>query len=217
MISVTPVIPGHPEIKETSVGKGQEEVSELHSVIIPGPQGEVITRWEFDTVEWEMLSQGSGHLFLEILTFGDKVQPVRLYVASSDEVYNTERVFYKPEELNKIIQKRMQIAVSPIQQTEEQEETSLTVRTVPQKPFTHHSGVEVVFARYPDGMLELFPRGDAVGKTPAGYSDEEVVVKALVRGNGEKFLVAIPTTRKFLDTEGAENFLANAALGWGRL
>lgn len=75
-------------------------------------------------------------------------------------------------------------------------------------------GCEVFFARYPDGTLQLFKPGSILSETPAGYSEERVAVKALVKSSGEKFMVIIPTTRIWLDSPGAEEKLHRIASEW---
>jgi hypothetical protein len=75
---------------------------------------------------------------------------------------------------------------------------------------------EVKFACYPDGTLQLFKPGSILSETPAGYSEEKVTVKALVRKNGEKFMVVIPVYRSWLDHPGAAEELNRIALSWSK-
>lgn len=69
----------------------------------------------------------------------------------------------------------------------------------------------VMFSRYPDGTLRLYKPGSMLDDTPAGYSEENVVVKALVKRETEEFMVTIPITRTQLDNPSAEAFLHETA------
>lgn len=72
----------------------------------------------------------------------------------------------------------------------------------------------VEFSRYPDGTLRLFKPESILSETPAGYSEERVAVKAIVKSGGEKFVVILPVLRSWLDTRGAEAALTRIALQW---
>lgn len=69
----------------------------------------------------------------------------------------------------------------------------------------------IMFSRYPDGTLRLYKPGSILDDTPAGYSEENVVVKALVKRETEEFMVTIPITRTQLDNPSAESFLQETA------
>lgn len=73
------------------------------------------------------------------------------------------------------------------------------------------SDAVVQFSRYPDGILRLYKPGSILDDTPAGYSEENVVVKALVKRTSEEFMVTIPITRTQLDNPSAESFLHETA------
>lgn len=73
------------------------------------------------------------------------------------------------------------------------------------------SDATVMFSRYPDGTLRLYKPGSILDDTPAGYSEENVVVKALVKRESEEFMVTIPITRTQLDNPSAEKFLHETA------
>lgn len=76
---------------------------------------------------------------------------------------------------------------------------------------------ELFFQRYPDGVLKLYKKNTIVGDTPAGYSENDVVVRVLVKPVGqEPYVVIIPTTRIQLDAPGYEDFLGRAAWEWRR-
>lgn len=88
MKAVSPVVPGH-SLPETTFGKDSKYV-ELPTVVVPGPEGEVITRWELSVEEQALLANG-GHVYLSILTFGDALQPVKLLVATPDMIMDQKR------------------------------------------------------------------------------------------------------------------------------
>lgn len=76
------------------------------------------------------------------------------------------------------------------------------------------SDATIMFSRYPDGTLRLYKPGSILDDTPAGYSEENVVVKALVKRDNfenEEFMVTIPITRTQLDNPSAEKFLHETA------
>lgn len=73
------------------------------------------------------------------------------------------------------------------------------------------SDATVMFSRYPDGTLRLYKPGSILDDTPAGYSQENVTVKALVKRESEEFMVTIPITRTQLDNPSAEKFLHETA------
>jgi len=79
------------------------------------------------------------------------------------------------------------------------------------------SDTTLFFSRYQeDGSLRLYKENSYIGDAPAGYSDERVTVKILVKRPTEEFMVVIGITRKELDLPGAEERLANIAYGWKR-
>jgi hypothetical protein len=70
----------------------------------------------------------------------------------------------------------------------------------------------LVFAVYPeDKTLRLFKKGSMLSEETAGYADEEVMVKVLVKRRKEQFLVCIPARRSELDAPGALERLGWAA------
>lgn len=73
------------------------------------------------------------------------------------------------------------------------------------------SDATILFSRYPDGTLRLYKPGSILDDTPAGYSEENVVVKALVKRESEEFMVTIPITRAQLDNPSSEAFLHETA------
>lgn len=96
MRPATPVLPGHEKlIKETVVAKDQEEYMPLPSIIVPGPDGEVLTRWEMSDEEKALLLSG-GHIYLSCWTFGGPLQPLKLRVATADMIIEEERAVELP-------------------------------------------------------------------------------------------------------------------------
>lgn len=73
------------------------------------------------------------------------------------------------------------------------------------------SDATILFSRYPDGTLRLYKPGSILDDAPAGYSEENVVVKALVKRESEEFMVTIPITRTQLDNPTTEAFLHETA------
>jgi hypothetical protein len=90
MNPVSPVIPGHEEIPEHVFAADQPEYLPLPAVIVPGPNGEVITRWKMTDEEKELLAKG-GDIYLSLWTFGKPLQPILLRVATADMVMKENR------------------------------------------------------------------------------------------------------------------------------
>ena len=90
MKASSPVLPGHESIPETVFGAGQPQYTAIPAVIVPGPEGEVITRWEF-TEEERAAIAGGASLYLSVLTFGKSFHPVLLRVATADEIMDEPR------------------------------------------------------------------------------------------------------------------------------
>jgi hypothetical protein len=62
---------------------------------------------------------------------------------------------------------------------------------------------QLIFAAYAeDKTLRLFKKGSMLSDETAGYADEEVVVKVMVKRPTEQFLVCIPIRRRQLDSPG---------------
>lgn len=76
---------------------------------------------------------------------------------------------------------------------------------------------EVRFSRHvEDGTLRLYKADSILDDTPAGYSEENVSVKIMVRTPSQEFVVTIKTTRRDLDKPGVEDYLAQVARNWQR-
>lgn len=73
-----------------------------------------------------------------------------------------------------------------------------------------NTNTQLIFAAYKeDNTLRLFKKGSMLSDETAGYSDEEVVVKVMVKRPSEQFLVCIPIRRDKLDSPGIMEWL-----GW---
>lgn len=98
MRSATPVLPGHEKmIAETIMGKGQPEYDPLPAILVPGPDSEVLTRWEL-TDEEKILLLSGGHVYLSLKTFGNPVQPVLLRIATPEMIIDEPREVQLPRE-----------------------------------------------------------------------------------------------------------------------
>lgn len=98
MRPVTPVLPGHEKlIAETVVAKDQEQYNPLPSIIVPGSEGEVLSRWEMSDEEKILLLSG-GHVYLSIMTFGGPLQPILLRIATPDMIIDEKRAIELPRE-----------------------------------------------------------------------------------------------------------------------
>lgn len=92
MNPVSPVIPGQDVgVTETTFAKDQPQYNPLPSIIIPGREGEVLSRWELTEEEKALLASGEGHIFLSLSTFGQPLQPIRLRVATPEMVMSEQR------------------------------------------------------------------------------------------------------------------------------
>jgi hypothetical protein len=91
MIPSSPVLPGYEEmIAESVFAKDQPQYLPLPSIIIPGPDGEVLTRWELTNEEKALLLSG-GSIYLSIWTFGQPLQPIKLRVATPKMIVEEQR------------------------------------------------------------------------------------------------------------------------------
>lgn len=101
MKQASPVLPGHENlIPETVFGEGQPQYQPLPAVIVPGPEGEVITRWEFSEEDRAAIAAGAS-LYLSVLTFGRTFHPVLLRIASPEEI------LAEPRRVDAPVQKRV--------------------------------------------------------------------------------------------------------------
>lgn len=92
MNPISPVLPGKEGlIAETTFAKDQKEYRPLPSVIIPGPDHEVLTRWELTPEEREALLNGTGYIYLSCWTFGEPLQPLKLRVATVEQIMEEPR------------------------------------------------------------------------------------------------------------------------------
>lgn len=74
MIPVSPVIP-HAHLPEVVFGAGQPEYSPLPMVLFQSSTGHYISRWKLTWRERVRLLC-SGSLFISVLTFGHRLQPI---------------------------------------------------------------------------------------------------------------------------------------------
>lgn len=76
------------------------------------------------------------------------------------------------------------------------------------------TGTQIKFSEYPDGTLRLYKHDSLIGDTPAGYSEEKVSIKIIVKTSTEQFAVSINTNRHALDRPGMKDRLAEIAYTW---
>jgi hypothetical protein len=69
--------------KEVVYAKDQPEYIPLHTIVLGWPRA-VTSRWTLTPEQRDALLSGRD-LYLEMLTFGHALQPVRLYVATEEE------------------------------------------------------------------------------------------------------------------------------------
>lgn len=101
MYPTSPVLPGHAEMPEVSYGK--PGCNDLPAVIIPGPEGEVISRWKMSDDEIALLVNG-GDVYLSLMTFGEPLQPILLRVATPEMIMKESReIIVDKERLQEIV------------------------------------------------------------------------------------------------------------------
>lgn len=82
MIAVPPNIP---DSQQVVFAKDQEQYVPLPAAIIQRTEGQaVLTRWRLSEEERAAIASGAD-LFLELLTFGQPLQPIRIYVDEPPE------------------------------------------------------------------------------------------------------------------------------------
>jgi hypothetical protein len=82
MIAVAPEIP---DTKEVILAKDQPEYLPLPAAIIEREEGvALITRWQFTEDERAAIASGAD-LYLELLTFGQPLQPIRICVGDAPD------------------------------------------------------------------------------------------------------------------------------------
>lgn len=216
MYATSPVLPGHPELEEVSFGK--PGCNDLPAVIVPGPDGEVISRWKLSDDEIGLLAT-SGDIYLSVKTFNRGFPPVLLRVATSDMIWDEPRevVVPKPQPpnfsppSNGNSQDTRLAPVTANALTHEQEQ----VGQITPPDFTHPTMGNLYFSRYKeDGSLRLYPAGSYLNDQPAKYSEDPVNIKILVVRSDGQYMVVLPVRRAFLDTVNAEQELANRAWNW---
>lgn len=116
-------------------------------------------------------------------------------------VENPAEVVAPTENLMRVLEKLPIKGVKPRQKSELERKCEL-------------EHVTINFLTYPDGTLRLFKRGQIIGEVPAGYSEENAVIKVRVTRPSEDFVVILPVTRTMLDQPDAMEELAYLAYNW---
>lgn len=68
------------ESLETVFAKDQPEYIPLRALRSPAPNGDVLSRWTFTDEQRQAISDGAD-IFLNVMTFGQPLQPVRIFLA----------------------------------------------------------------------------------------------------------------------------------------
>jgi hypothetical protein len=89
MIPVSPVIPGYEEF-EVKVGEGQKQYFPIPTVIEDSDERRFISRWNFTAQEREQIAAG-GQLIFQQLTFGEKFQPISMYIEGPQQIDPNEQ------------------------------------------------------------------------------------------------------------------------------
>ena len=86
MKPVSPVVPGFEDL-EVRVGEGQPEYIPVPTLIEGSDERRFISRWEFSEDERKLIAAG-GSLIFHQLTFGEKFQPIAMYIEPVQETEN---------------------------------------------------------------------------------------------------------------------------------
>lgn len=78
MKPVSPVYPGF-EQYEVNIGEGQPEYFPIPAIVTDDEKRRCISRWEFSEEERKQIAEG-GTLVFQQLTFGQKFQPIAMYI-----------------------------------------------------------------------------------------------------------------------------------------
>lgn len=65
--------------KNVEIAKNQPEYKTLPALVVPGPEGEVITCWQLSDDEIEEVIK-TRRIYMSQLTFGGKYSPVQMHV-----------------------------------------------------------------------------------------------------------------------------------------
>ena len=89
-----------------------------------------------------------------------------------------------------------------------------TPANIPAADYVTEDGTELIFSRYKeDGTLRLFKKDSILSDEPAGYTDDEVTVKVLIRERGrQSFMVVLPVRRGLLIQPSAMSWMVKQAL-----
>lgn len=86
-----PVVPGHEE-REKVFAKHQPEYIPLRTLAVPGPEGQVTSRWTLTLKQREDIRNGAD-IFLIIATYNQPLQPVNLAIGDDRGAENKFVVF----------------------------------------------------------------------------------------------------------------------------
>lgn len=79
------IAPNLPDSEAVTFAKDQPEYQPLPAAIVMREEGKaVVTRWQFTDEERAAIASGAD-LYLELLTFGGPLQPVRMYVSEAPD------------------------------------------------------------------------------------------------------------------------------------
>jgi len=82
---MSPVSPEFPDSQEVIFAKDQPEYAPLPAAIVKRDEGQaVVTRWRFTDEERAAIANGAD-LYLELLTFGQPLQPIRMLVGEEPD------------------------------------------------------------------------------------------------------------------------------------
>lgn len=77
--------PNVPDSQEVVFAKDQDEYIPLPAAIVTRDEGQsVVTRWQFTEAERAAVAAGAD-LYLELLTFGAPLQPLRIHIGEEPD------------------------------------------------------------------------------------------------------------------------------------
>lgn len=79
-----PIIPGQ-EHREVVYAKNQPEYNPLRTLVEPGADGAVLSRWS-PTLEQRQRIAAGEDIYLRLLTFRQRLQPIQLFIARENRV-----------------------------------------------------------------------------------------------------------------------------------
>jgi hypothetical protein len=75
-----PVVDGL-EDREVVFAKDQPQYIPLRALVLKGPERRVLTRWSLTDEQRKAIAEGAD-IFLELCTFGEPLQPIRMAVGN---------------------------------------------------------------------------------------------------------------------------------------